>query len=652
MEGRCVPKPCEEHSFYLAGWEEAEAIYVSGSFNAWSLPGEGALEMQPEAGGWRAEISGLRDGVYQYKFIIIREESQEWIYDPENEAQDPDGYGGFNSIFNVECGCTESAQCLEGLICEGSRCVPPDPGPEECGDLNLLEWQDSVLYFVMVDRFSDSDGRADWVADVSGWEHHGASGQYEGGDLPGVVQKIPYLRNLGVSAIWLSAPYENRNYRGPAINESVDPHMYSAYHGYWPSPENIDYSDLDNPQPTPLVEPRIGNAEDLHNLVDTAHEQGMLVAFDYVMNHVDIASGLFHAHEFDGWFARNEQGEFVMCADGNWDNPFWGTRCAFTNYLPAFNFDNQDALNWSVNDAIWWAKNFNLDGYRLDAIKHVPESWLTTLRWRLDQEIQNPGGGRFYLVGETFSYHDRDLLRRYVGDDRLDGQFDFPSKRLLCEAIFHGMSLRDFANWMDENDRFYGENALMSTWIGNHDIPRAIHFANREFGCTEGSSSGNGWTGNYPQPQHPEPYERLAVAFAVMMSNPGVPLIYYGDEIGLAGGGDPDNRRMMPWGDEGLNPHQITLRERLGELAQIRAENKVLARGRRETLSTGEHTWLYRMTGCGEESPDVYVAINRADLSAWIDLPEGEYLDLLSEQPLQGGSYELAPRSYRIFRAL
>ena len=86
----------------------------------------------------------------------------------------------------------------------------------------------------------------------------------------------------------------------------------------------------------------------------------------------------------------------------------------------------------------------------------------------------------------------------------------------------------------------------MTTWIGNHDVPRAIHFASGQIqNCMEGSSPSNGWTMSYGQPQDAAPYERLALSYVVMMTSPGIPLIYYGDEIGLAGGGDPDNRLIV-----------------------------------------------------------------------------------------------------------
>jgi glycosidase len=411
--------------------------------------------------------------------------------------------------------------------------------------------------------------------------------------------------------------------------------------------------------PRPAVEWRIGTEADLRALVDTAHAttgvdgNGMKVLFDYVMNHVDIESGLYRAH--NDWFARRD-GRFPLCGpDGLWDDPYWGTRCAFTDYLPAFDFENADARAWSVNDALWWAREFDLDGYRLDAIKHVPLSWLTDLRSRLNSDITDPAGGRFYLVGETFSYDDRDLIRRFVEPETmLDGQFDFPFKARACEAFFTpGGRLDALSAWMDSNDGYYGASSIMTTWIGNHDIPRPIHFASREIGnCREGSFTGNAWHWGPGQPTDAAAYERLGLVFAVMFTSPGIPLIYYGDEIGLAGGGDPDNRRMMPWVDASLSAPQRALRENVRQLSRARAANKVLARGRRSTLSADQDTWVYRMTGCETEgSTDVIVAINRGDSARTVGVPAGSYTNLLTDASVSGGDVSLAPRSFLVLGA-
>jgi glycosidase len=515
-----------------------------------------------------------------------------------------------------------------------------------------FDWRDAVMYFAMVDRFYDSDGQRDVVPGVT--DGPLASGQYKGGDLRGMTEKLSYLEDLGVTALWITAPYDNRNTAGAAIDPNSDRNVYSGYHGYWPSPPDVSFADPENPSPRPQVESRIGTEADLHGMVDGAHDLGIKVLFDYVMNHVDVESPLYRAHP--DWFARRGDGNFALCGPENlWDDPFWGVRCAFTDYLPPFDFENAAARAWSVADAVWWAKEFGIDGYRLDAIKHVPISWLLDLRAALSRAFPEPDGGRFYLVGETFAYDDAGLIRSYVDPaTKLDGQFDFPFKARICEALYRPEgSLEAFAGWMNGNDAFYGPGALMTTWIGNHDIPRPIHFASGQIGnCREGSNPGNGWgPASYPQPAEAAPYERLALTYAVMMTNPGIPLIYYGDEIGLAGGGDPDNRRPMIWADAELNPHQRALRETVAALARARTENKVLARGRRITLEARQSHWVYRLTGCGEPSPDITVALNKSDGDVTVTLPAGAYVDVVNGAEVEGGRTTLGPREFLVLRA-
>jgi glycosidase len=205
---------------------------------------------------------------------------------------------------------------------------------------------------------------------------------------------------------------------------------------------------------------------------------------------------------------------------------------------------------------------------------------------------------------------------------------------------------------MNGNDGYYGPGSIMSTWIGNHDIPRAIHFASRQIGeCWQGSDTGNAWTPDYSQPQDAAPYERLGLAFAVMMTNRGVPLIYYGDEIGLAGGGDPDDRRMLPWNDAQLNDHQLALREKVKALARIRGEHPILGRGVRKTLSSSTDTWVYEMGGC-EGGDNITIAINRADTANSVSIPRPSYQDLVTGASEVGGNLMLPPRSFRILKAM
>ncbi|MCK5691068.1 Beta-galactosidase C-terminal domain, partial [Myxococcota bacterium] len=116
--------------------------------------------------------------------------------------------------------------------------------------------------------------------------------------------------------------------------------------------------------------------------------------------------------------------------------------------------------------------------------------------------------------------------------------------------------------------------------------------------------------------------------------------------IGLAGGGDPDNRRLMPWDDSTLNEHQKTLRTAVMDLTKIRAENKSLSRGFRKTLSADEHTWVYEMSGCAESSGAVLVAINRSDSERQLAIPAGSYVDLINQSTVSGGVLTLGARSF------
>lgn len=628
---------CNDYTFTYEA-PGATEVWVTGSWVGWagSLMG-GAVPMVNNGAGTWTVTTRVEEGENAYKFIV----DGTWTTDPNAPGYVDDGFGGQNGVFTTCSGMTRPV--------------------EACGDITEFDWRDTVMYFAMVDRFRDGDGQRDIVPGATdGDAYTGSSGQYEGGDLLGLTEGLAYLADLGVTALWLSAPFDNRDVPGDALNFIRDPNKYTGYHGYWPSPADIDWSDANGTRPR--VEPRIGTADQLRSLVSAAHSStaavgghGIKVLADYVMNHVDLESGLYRAHP--DWFAATEEGRFRLCGPENlWDHPIWGTRCAFTDYLPPFDFDKPEVRTWSIEDASWWATEFDFDGFRLDAIKHVPEAWLTELRSALTQRITDAPDDRFYLVGETFNYGSRSVLKSFVDvETKLDGQFDFPMKDKLCQALFtKEESMEGFSIWMADNDGFYGERAIMTTWIGNHDIPRAIHFASGEItNCRMGSEPDNGWqSGVWVQPTDAAPYERVALAFAVLFTNPGIPLVYYGDELGLAGGGDPDNRRMMPWADDPLAPAlldpQVELRRQVRALARIRGENPVLGRGRRTTLSTTADTWVYRMSGC-LGARDVVVALNRADQATQVSLPEWGYEDLVSGSSERGGTLDLPARGFRVF---
>ena len=538
------------------------------------------IPMTPSAGGgWQVTIPAADQQVVVYKFVV----DGAWIADPDNARRSPDGFGAFNSVVRVDC--------------------------DHCPARAPIDWRDAVMYFVMIDRFANGDHAND--APVAGVED---PGQYLGGDFTGLTQKIAegYFERLGVNTLWITSPLDNADNANPGS----DGHNYSGYHGYWPK-------DLSQ------AESKLGTEAELKLLVDTAHAHGMQVLIDYVMNHVHADSPIYAQHH--DWFWPNDNGFGGNCVCGqgcNWDSD--RLKCWFDPFLPDFNFQNSDARRFSVENAVSWAKRIGIDGFRLDAVKHIETSWLTDVRARVNAEVA--WDQRFYMVGETFD-GSRDLIKSYVNPDAmLDGQFDFPLRgQVLSNIVRRDGSMYDLAGFLSSNDGFYGNGAVMSTFLGNHDVPRTIGLAEDVplFGAWDGGKD-RAWSNRPTQPTSKSPYERLAVAYTLLLSSPGIPMIYYGDEVGMAGAGDPDNRRFMQW--DNYTANQTFLRDQIAGLAKARNQHIALRRGTRTGLGTSNDVFVYKMSTQGDT---VFVALNRGDgAQPAVGLPTGDYQDLVSGEIL------------------
>ncbi|MEO7093137.1 MAG: alpha-amylase family glycosyl hydrolase, partial [Polyangiales bacterium] len=524
---------------------------------------------------------------------------------------------------------------IENSLATAITCAPFTCAEPELPPTGVYDWRDAVIYFVFVDRFFNGDTSNDG-APISGVP---AAGAYQGGDWKGVTQKIDegYFSDLGVNTLWITVPVMNAD-TVAGLGVGGDTHLYSAYHGYWPY-------DVDKP------EPRFGTKAELKALVDAAHAKKLRVLFDYAMVHVHKDSPTYAAHP--GWFwpSTASGGGSCICGSGAcpWDTA--GDRCWFTDYLPHWNYTVKDARDYSVNNAVQWIKDTGADGFRLDAIKHVDGSWLTQLRTQIQADVASKGTPpqRFYMVGETYDFGNRDFIKSFVDPKtKLDGQFDFPLRLHLVQSILmrtKGMS--DLSSFMDGNDGFYGSDAIMSTFVGNHDLPRSIHIGDDTplWGDPYSDGKDRSWSGAPGLPAKRSPFERLANAFAVLFTNQGAPLVYYGDEIGLPGAGDPDNRRMMTWGTPTAD--QTFLKDRVKALLAIRAAHPALRRGKRTTINVDNDTWVYSMSTTGDT---VYVAINRGDSDKSIGgLPSSPLTELLTSASVTGPSVTVPARQARIF---
>ncbi len=572
---------------------------------------------------WTASVQVPWGQPVDFKFFV---NGTTW----ETETTSPTEADDAGDVNNVAA----AIECPTSFTCT-------QPGALPAG---VFDWRDAVIYFVFVDRFFDGDPSNN--CNVAGTSPNAtSSANYLGGDWAGVTQKITsgYFKTLGVNTLWITVPVQNAdNVTGAGVSCTngsctADGYEFSAYHGYWPS------------DPT-TVEPCFGTPADLATLVTTAHAANLKVLFDYAMVDIHTSSAIYTAHVNDSpsWFTP-----FCQCGDTSGGcSDYADYKCWFAPYLAHFDFTNSPAARtYSVNAAVALVQSYGNDAFRLDAIKQVDPSWLASLRPQvsaLEKSVADGGSTQnFYMVGETYDFDDMAYIRSFINPSTgLDGQFDFPLRYRIVDTMLlrdtgNGLDypiadgntwtfsqpagMQGLATFMDFNDAFYPSNAVMSTFLGNHDLPRSIHYAEQTVPSWLGSNAQgiqnavttNGdrqhaWTGEPAPETDPNTYERLANAFAVLFTNKGAPLIYYGDEIGLAGAGDPDNRRMMTW--SALSAAQQGLHDRIAKLTAFRAAHPAMRRGARTTVYVDTDLWVFSITTTVGAVTDIaYVAINRSD---------------------------------------
>jgi glycosidase len=475
------------------------------------------------------------------------------------------------------------------------------------------DWRDATLYFAFTDRFNDGLSSNNHPIGVE------QAADYRGGDFEGIRRKIEdgYVASMGVNVLWISPPYENPTSSGIGS----DGHDYSGYHGYWP----VD----------PLAaETTFGGDADLEALLETAHRSGIRVLMDSVLNHVHIEHPYWDAHRADGWFHGSGD---CICGQGSCDWDSHRIDCWFTPYLPDIDYTKHDALVTMVDDSLAWIFEVGFDGLRVDAVKHFEHIVGQRLALEMNERYEL-AGQRFYMVGETFTGGygggcggGPDFIMQYINPTELDGQFDFPLFWVLLDVFARESA--DF-NWLDQAVRgletCYGSYPVMSVFLGNHDVARFISVAN-------GDNTTNPWGSPPPTPSSSLPYQRLRLAFTFLLTTPGIPLIYYGDEIGLPGAADPDNRRLMKF--SGLSGNEQMVLSRVQLAGTARQSHAALRRGERRTLYVDANVYVFAR---GTGSDAVIVALNRNSfevttspitIPSGLSLPSGTVLtDLVSSR--------------------
>lgn len=631
-------------------------LYLFGSFNGWNRKDIAMTDANGD-GTFEAEAT-LEPGVYAYKFFGDGEE----IVDPKNPEKVPNGFGSFNSIRTINETNTENIFLHIGsikndnifsFIIEGSEFsknltkqniialldnskidensikienneIIIDLSQSEFENKNLLRlavtkdgrttnmqsvllengkpisnnskfgWHDGIIYSLLIDRFSDGDSSINQKV-----EHDSLleKANYFGGDLQGVINKLNsnYFNNLGINTIWISPVYDNPNV---AFREYPQPHRwYSGYHGYWP---------ISNTN----VEEKFGNMEKLKELVNVAHKHNIKILLDFVSNHVHKDHPYYQNHK--EWFGQ------LDLPDGRKNIRFWDEfrlTTWFEPYLPSFDYlGSKEVLDSVTENAVWWLKETGADGFRHDAVKHVPNEFWRELTKKLKREIEIPRNTPVYQVGETFGSYD--LISSYVNNGQLSAQFNFNLYDVaLPTFINQNASFNTLDKEMQKTFSVYGSLHLMSNIMDSHDKNRFMAFADGDLDASQWSATEEGWN-NPPKVDNPENYKKLELYMAFMNTIPGLPVIYYGSEFGMTGASDPDNRRMMRFDNE-LSQFEKNTMDIVSKIIKLRSQNTSLRYGDFYKLISNENIYAYVRSDFNER---ILVILNKSDKEESVNL--------------------------------
>jgi len=463
----------------------------------------------------------------------------------------------------------------------------------DAAELNRHDQQAQVLYSLMIDRFHNGNTANDWkmnspeVLDIV---------DYQGGDIAGITEKIEegYFDQLGVNTLWISPitqnpwdawgcyPFPNGNKYDPSKTYT----KFSGYHGYWP----IYATTLDQ---------RFSTPEEFHTLLSTAHAHGMNVVLDYVANHMHINSPTLQAHP--DWHTDS------ILPDGRRNFELWDDARLttwFDKHIPTLDLERPEVCEQMTDSALYWLANYDLDGFRHDACKHIPEGY-----WRmLGQKIATRWPGRpIWMIGET--YGSPELIGSYVKSGMLNAQFDFNVYFTSREALMGLTGMDQVLQNELTSLATYGAHHTMGNISGNHD---QIRFASIAGGAIDIHSQGKeeGWTQNIGIGDAEKAYKRSLMLEALNMTLPGVPCIYQGDEYAEVGGNDPDNRHMMRF--ENLNEDEQQVRDQVASFIRYRRMSMPLLYGDLIPVVSEPDRIVYQRIYLGEV---VTVTLDRKNLS-------------------------------------
>lgn len=387
-----------------------------------------------------------------------------------------------------------------------------------------------------------------------------AKGAFHGGDLKGLRQNIDQIADLGVTALWITPVVKN-----------IDGFVTGAgfpdwgYHGYWADDFNA-------------IDPRFGTEEDLLALAQACHAKGIKLLLDVVYNHAGYDSRYLTDPKTKSWFRTENAGtcgtdDVTSCVSG----------------LPDFKTELPEVSAYLLSAHVGLAKRTGVDGFRLDTAKHVTHEFWQGHRARTRADL----GKDFFLIGEVWG-GDPQVLDPWFAGDEMDAGFDFSFQGSVVGFLQGRGRTVAFDRYLKSREKTRS-GYHMAHFLSSHDVTGALHLLDRDIAS-------------------------FRLAALLQMTSTGIPVVYYGEEVGRKGGEWPDNRSDMPWGGTGMKPgagvpRDEALREDYRKLIAIRRAHPALSRGLHTGLVIDGDCYVF-LRADATSGDAVVVAVNRGSAAA------------------------------------
>ncbi len=545
-------------------------------------------------------------------------------------------------------------------------------------------FQDEVFYFVLPDRFYNGDPSNDQGAaadDIKRAQSRGGfdkthKGMYHGGDLSGLTQKLPYLDNMGVSAIWLTPILRNR-----AMQAGT-----SGYHGYW----ILDFTEID---------PHLGSNAELKHFIDQAHKRNIKVFFDIITNHTADVIKYQECHGDDGlgWLVKGDDCPFISLNDlaqgksytplipagdeaikspawlndmsmyHNQGDSFWQGESAVRGDFSGLDdlyTQKDDVVNGMIAIYKDIIDEFKPDGFRIDTVKHVNIEFWQQFSPALMQHAKKQGIENFFMFGEVYSFEPENLSV-FTTEAKLPSVLDFAFQGAVTKALVEQQGTDVLAQLFAKDHLYTSKDKVNSTdanqlvnFTGNHDMGRFAY-------SLKASKH------NYSEQAQ---VKRNLLANAMMFFTRGVPVTYYGDEQGFVGdGGDQASRQdMMPslvasYNDDDLLATDKTtaddnfdvkhpIYQSLAKYAQLYQQYPALRFGEQTVVYSQDKPGVFAISRQlkatnKEKAQDLLVVFNTAETAQTLDLlTERCNSELLFSSNTTAKANEIAPLSFAIYQ--